>query len=265
MHMTICCLTSWCLMATGYCNFVLTCLLKLNFHTSSNAAFVSCSPPPSCPPPAVQVRMPSNMQGNKNKANEGGIRTFLAVTGPGVAAGVIDSTLLQAPDQLPTIADLAGLTRTDEATRLNPTGGLNPSQPPKTLNPDHASLNPAAQTPQWDGLSFKHLLLPVQGAAAQSKGGSGYRGDVLATVQQRERYVFALSAHCWSSDAVAKLNRNRCVGVATQLGRQSRGVGRSNFVCGPIANILHVQRLHHNIQANTHMLGGVGIIKLLIL
>lgn len=166
-------------------------------------------------PPALQVRMPSNMQGNKNKANEGGIRTFLAVNGPGVAAGVIDSTLLQAPDLLPTVADLAGLKRADKATRLNPTGALNPTQSPQTLTPGPANVNvnPAAQTPEWDGLSFAHLLVPAEGAPAQSEGGSGYRGDVLATAQQRERHVFALSAHCWSSDAVAKLNRNRCVCV----------------------------------------------------
>lgn len=37
--------------------------------------------------------MPSGMQGFKKSAEEGGIRNFLAVKGPGVPAGVLDFTL----------------------------------------------------------------------------------------------------------------------------------------------------------------------------
>jgi hypothetical protein len=39
----------------------------------------------------VQVRMPSGMAGQKSTFHEGGIRTFLAVQGPGVPASATDS------------------------------------------------------------------------------------------------------------------------------------------------------------------------------
>jgi arylsulfatase A-like enzyme len=52
--------------------------------------------------------MPSNMEGAKSLPYDGGIRNFLAVQGPGVQAGVVDSTLLGLVDILPTVADLAG-------------------------------------------------------------------------------------------------------------------------------------------------------------
>jgi arylsulfatase A-like enzyme len=61
--------------------------------------------------------MPSNMEGAKSLPYDGGIRNFLAVQGPGVQAGVVDSTLLGLVDILPTVADLAGmatLTRFDQ-------------------------------------------------------------------------------------------------------------------------------------------------------
>lgn len=57
----------------------------------------------------LQRRMPSGMQGFKKSAEEGGIRNFLAVKGPGVPAGVLDFTLTSIQDILPTVADLAGV------------------------------------------------------------------------------------------------------------------------------------------------------------
>jgi arylsulfatase A-like enzyme len=49
------------------------------------------------------------MQGYKRAVEEGGIRNFLAVQGPGVQGGVVDSTLLDITDVVPTVADLAGV------------------------------------------------------------------------------------------------------------------------------------------------------------
>jgi hypothetical protein len=49
----------------------------------------------------VQMRMPSGMLDSKRSVREGGIRNYLAVQGPGVAAGVTDSTLLSIIDILP--------------------------------------------------------------------------------------------------------------------------------------------------------------------
>lgn len=48
------------------------------------------------------------MQGAKHEVLEGGTRMFFAFQGPGVQAGVIDSTLADVIDILPTLADLAG-------------------------------------------------------------------------------------------------------------------------------------------------------------
>lgn len=56
----------------------------------------------------LQKRMPSGMQGYKRDVEEGGVRNYLAVKGPGVQAGVIDSTLTDIADILPTLAALAG-------------------------------------------------------------------------------------------------------------------------------------------------------------
>lgn len=44
---------------------------------------------------ALQKRMPSRLTGTKSEVFEGGVRNFLAVQGPGVQAGVTDSTLLE--------------------------------------------------------------------------------------------------------------------------------------------------------------------------
>ncbi|KAF8072531.1 hypothetical protein HT031_000191 [Scenedesmus sp. PABB004] len=81
-------------------------------------------------PGPKQTRMPSRMQGFKHSVLEGGVRNFLAVQGPGVPAGVVDSTLVDIKDVLPTMAELAGL----------PANGTN-------------------HWP-WDGLSFANLLVP---------------------------------------------------------------------------------------------------------
>lgn len=57
----------------------------------------------------MQIRMPSGMQGYKRAVEEGGIRNYLAVKGPGLQAGVVDSTLVDITDVVPTIADIAGV------------------------------------------------------------------------------------------------------------------------------------------------------------
>lgn len=51
--------------------------------------------------------MPSGMQGAKHLVLEGGIRSFLAVKGPGVAQGAIRDELLGMIDVLPTMVQLA--------------------------------------------------------------------------------------------------------------------------------------------------------------
>ncbi|WIA37621.1 hypothetical protein OEZ86_014523 [Tetradesmus obliquus] len=127
-------------------------------------------------------RIPSKMQGSKSLANEAGIRNFLAVAGPGVPGGVIDSSLLGLPDILPTMADLA-------------------SVPEGTAN--HKP---------WDGMSFKNLLQPGSGGgavAAAALQSSGRRGAALASAKQFNRFVFALSPHCWDADAVPTLGPDR--------------------------------------------------------
>jgi hypothetical protein len=100
----------------------------------------------------------------------------MAVQGPGVQAGVIDSTLLDVTDILPTLADLAGL---------------------------RGSRFPTAKP--WDGVSFKNLVLAGPG----SQGGR--RGDVMASSKQKDRMVFTLGPACWDGDAVPALGPDRCV------------------------------------------------------
>ncbi|KAF8056142.1 hypothetical protein HT031_006493 [Scenedesmus sp. PABB004] len=133
-----------------------------------------------------RVRVPSGMRGIKATGLDGGIRTFLAVAGPGVPGGVVDSTLVAAEDVLPTLVDLAGLTRDDIALR----GG-------KPLLP-------------WDGISAKNLLLP---AAPPAAGGAlpARRGVALATLAQRERAYVTLAPNCWDPDAVPRLGPDRRV------------------------------------------------------
>jgi arylsulfatase A-like enzyme len=58
------------------------------------------------------------MQGYKRAVEEGGIRNWLAVQGPGVQGGVIDSTLLDITDVVPTVADLAGVPEGSGGRRL---------------------------------------------------------------------------------------------------------------------------------------------------
>ncbi|KAF8072774.1 MAP1D [Scenedesmus sp. PABB004] len=119
-------------------------------------------------------RMPSGMQGYKKSVEEGGVRNFLAVRGPGVQAGVIDSTLLSITDVLPTVAGLAGA------------GGV-------------------AHLP-WDGLSFQNLLLVGAGRPAAS-----LRGTRRASAAQLGRYVMEMGPQCWSPDSVPALGPDRTV------------------------------------------------------
>jgi hypothetical protein len=127
----------------------------------------------------------------------------MAVQGPGVQAGVIDSTLLDVTDILPTMADFAG-----------------------------APANIANHLP-WDGISFKNLLVPSPAAAAAvaAQGGGNHRGSLLATKQQQDRYIFLLGPNCWSADAVPDLQRNRCaLGCdAAHMGRQDEQSNPGGF------------------------------------
>jgi arylsulfatase A-like enzyme len=119
-------------------------------------------------------RMPSGMQGYKRDVEEGGVRNYLAVSGPGIQAGVFDSTLTDITDILPTIAALAGI--------------------PKN----------AVQHKPWDGLSLHNLLL-----AGNDWPSDGRRGTSKATQQQLERFVFSLGPMCWDANSVPKLAGDR--------------------------------------------------------
>lgn len=111
---------------------------------------------------------------------------MFGVRGPGVQSGVVDSTLLQIEDLLPTIADLGGL---DVRT---------------------------VKTRPLDGLSFKSLIWPDLGtndvAIAKSVAGARTairREDDLATRQQKDRIVFRFGMVCWDPDAIAAVNADR--------------------------------------------------------
>lgn len=119
------------------------------------------------------------MIGYKRDVNEGGTRNFLAVRGPGVPAGAVDSTLLHITDVLPTLAALAGISPT-----------ATPHLP-------------------WDGVSFANLL--------SSNAGSGARGDAAASATQAGRTVFTLGPRCWDADAVPDLGADRCESSAASV------------------------------------------------
>ena len=121
--------------------------------------------------------MPSGMQGYKRDVEEGGVRNFLGVQGPGVQAGVIDSTLTDLTDILPTMADLTGIPRMSK----------------------------------WDGLSIKNLLLVRNGSSPPAR-----RGTSKADKQQLDRFVFSLGPLCWDGDSVPVLGADREV-VRPQL------------------------------------------------
>jgi hypothetical protein len=141
----------------------------------------------------------------------GGVRTFLAVQGPGVTPGAVDSSsLLSIMDILPTVVDL---TRTQSTV------------------PHH---------PEWDGISFASLLQQItprrntaqqqqqqqQGAAVdtavvvaqqQRCSGSSSRGgrqscskSVNVQYALQGRYIVILGPQCWGPDAVPKLGADRC-------------------------------------------------------
>lgn len=150
------------------------------------------------------------MQGNKDFVLEGGIRNFLTVRGPGVPAGFVDSTLLEVTDIMPTIVELAGQ-----------------SQQQQTVQVQTQSLASSTSIPDWDGLSFKNLVLNEQmkyrpaggdlvGTAAGAAGAnktlgimSGMRGTSLASSRQLDRFVVAMSSDCWSADDVPLLTADR--------------------------------------------------------
>lgn len=119
--------------------------------------------------------MPSGMVGYKKDVTEGGIRNYLAVQGPGIQAGVLDSTLTSITDVLPTMADLANIS--------------------------------AAPSYPWDGISFKNVLLD----GGTKKPAEPLRGHMLSNAQQDERFIFSMSPECWSPDSVPVLGPDRKV------------------------------------------------------
>lgn len=124
------------------------------------------------------------MQGWKKSVEEGGIRNFLAVHGPGVPAGVVDSTLTSITDVLPTMCSLAG------------------------LSPPHLP---------WDGLDIANLLR--DGAAATP----GNRGTSKSNAEQASRYVVSMSPDCWGPDVVPALGPDRRVAKPQPLLDFDRG------------------------------------------
>uniref|UniRef100_A0A383VJP5 Sulfatase N-terminal domain-containing protein n=1 Tax=Tetradesmus obliquus TaxID=3088 RepID=A0A383VJP5_TETOB len=147
-------------------------------------------------------RMPSRLTGTKSEVFEGGVRNFLAVQGPGVQAGVTDSTLLDITDILPTMADLAGI-----------------SSSSKHL--------------PWDGRSFKNLLVPSSSSSSSSSSAvvtaGGSRGTSLATKEQQERVLFLLGPQCWDANAVPLLTADREVDKRQTLLDYDRG-GMPNHI-----------------------------------
>jgi hypothetical protein len=124
----------------------------------------------------LQRRMPSQMQFSKGSIFEGGVRNMLAVQGPGIEAGVIDSTLVDTRDVLPTIAELA------------------------SIKPGAGGARP------WDGLSFVPQLQP---SAASPMGLSARRGTSLSTPQQLDRRLVMLAPNCWDANAIPELDASR--------------------------------------------------------
>jgi O-antigen ligase len=134
-------------------------------------------------------------------------------------AGAVDSTLLEASDILPTVADLAGLvpaavTNISNNNRADATTAANDATAAVAAARAAAAAAQLIKDKPWDGISFKNLLLTnntVTNRVTNSSSSSGrsYRGNSLSTQQQLERYVFSVSAHCWSPDAVPRLGKNR--------------------------------------------------------
>jgi arylsulfatase A-like enzyme len=121
------------------------------------------------------------MMGQKSTLFEGGIRTFLAVRGPGVPAGATDSSLRSVTDILPTLSDLAGIT----------SGSI-------------------AHMP-WDGISFVNLLKSKVTVRKLPDGDvNGLSSDTSRRVasqqqqqqqqqeqqKQQERMVFVVGPYC---------------------------------------------------------------------
>jgi hypothetical protein len=148
------------------------------------------------------------MVGQKSTLFEGGIRTFLAVQGPGVPAGTTKSTLLSVTDVLPTLSDLAGIT------------------------PNSIPHMP------WDGISFTNLLLgrsssKFAGVDVEVLGGDSSRSvaNQQQQQQQQDRMVFELGPYCWNADAVPLLDTiTRCdTPPNTSLGCCKCNLGLSEF------------------------------------
>jgi hypothetical protein len=185
-----------------------------------------------------QTRMPSRMQGFKHSAQEGGVRNWLAVRGPGVRSGVVETTLTDIVDILPTMAALAGLDSSavphgawDGISLANLLLGERGAGSPgaSTVTSSYAPTGDAgvgsnAEAVQGSGTTQDTIITGgsdttqdtiITGGSDTSDGGS-HTTDVgaddpaspFATPEQRDRYVFSLSAHCWNSNAVPLLTRD---------------------------------------------------------
>lgn len=147
-----------------------------------------------------QLRMPGKMEGYKSLVMEGGIRNCWAVQGPGVEAGVVDSTLLTLADVLPTVADLAGA----NLLMINhePWDGASFANLLSSSNSSSAHVSAVAESPPSVSADYE---------TGNSTGSSaaGYRGTSLATPQQLNRFVYALGTQCWDFDAVPELGPDR--------------------------------------------------------
>lgn len=152
-------------------------LLALLWNQLWSEACPVHSPCPAVCVPSAQRRMPSGMAFSKGYIFEGGVRNLLAVRGPGIEGGVIDSTMVDASDVLPTIAALAG------------------------IDPGTAGAR------AWDGISFTPQLHPTTAAPAAL---TARRGTSLSTPQQLNRRLVLLGPHCWDANAIPDLDSNRC-------------------------------------------------------
>jgi arylsulfatase A-like enzyme len=115
------------------------------------------------------------MQGFKKSVQEGGIRNFLAVKGPGISAGTRIDSLQWVTDILPTMVQLAGIS-------------------------DSAHL-------PWDGISFADILL----SKGNSRNVASLRLNSKNQLNQMDRYIVSFSADCWSPDSVPDLGPDRRV------------------------------------------------------
>lgn len=173
-----------------------------------------------------QTRMPSRMQGFKHAAQEGGVRNWLAVRGPGVRSGAVETTLTDIVDILPTMAALAGLDSSavphgawDGISLANLLLGERGAGSPgaSTVTSSYAPTGDAgvgsnAEAVQGSSTTQDTIITggidTIEGGSHTTDVGADDPASPFATPEQRDRYVFSLSAHCWNSNAVPLLTRD---------------------------------------------------------